>query len=288
MQDTSRHVLGSYPRVVPFGPAKDVRFGEPCVSVILSAYTWIAISLLILFWLPLLAIIRVFDRDPAYYRTGRWFRRLGAVMTRVNPFWNIEVSGAMPADPRRPYIVICNHQSLADIPIVSLLPWEMKWIGKESLFGLPVVGWMMQLAGDIPVERQNNRSRAIALVKAREYLHKRCSVIFFAEGTRSPDGRVHGFQDGAAGLAIREGLPMLVLALDGTRGALPKNSWRFSKSALMRVKVVGEVSTDGLRVKDAAELTERIRQMVIAQVAEWRGCDRAEVDAVRRVDSSVG
>ncbi len=257
------------------------------VRTILSAYTWIAISLLIIFWLPLLAIIRLLDHDPAHYRTGRWFRRLGVAMTRVNPFWKIDVSGEMPADPRRPYIVICNHQSLADIPIVSLLPWEMKWIGKESLFRLPVAGWMMRLAGDIPVDRKNNRSRALALVKAREYLHKRCSVIFFAEGTRSPDGRVHRFQDGASGLAIREGLPVLVLALDGTSGALPKNSWRFSESALMRVKVLGEVSTDGLAVKDGGELTERVRRMIIGQIAEWRGCDTSEVDAVMRVDSTV-
>ena len=92
-----------------------------------SIVTWIAILMLMALWLPLLALLRLFDRDPARYRTGRWFRRLGKIMTRLNP-WKIEISGATIDDPRHPYIVVSNHQSSADIPIISCLPWEdAKW-----------------------------------------------------------------------------------------------------------------------------------------------------------------
>ena len=51
------------------------------------------------------------------------------------------------SDPRHPYVVVCNHQSMADIPLISNLPWEMKWMAKESLFRVPWVGWMFALAG---------------------------------------------------------------------------------------------------------------------------------------------
>ena len=246
-----------------------------------SAYVWVAVSLLIVIWLPWLALVRITDRDPAWYRTGRWFRRLGVAMTRVNPFWTIELSGEMPENPRRPYVVICNHQSLADIPIVSCFPWEMKWVGKAELWKLPIIGRMMRLAGDIPVKRGDARDGAQALVKARDYLRKKCSVIFFPEGTRSKDGRVRQFNEGAFGLAIREQVPILVLALDGTLEALPKNSWKFSGTGLMRAAVVGEVETAAYGRGEAGWLAADVRGMILRQLAEWRGVSEAELDGSR-------
>ena len=77
-----------------------------------SIWTWGAILVLIVLWVPLLALVRMFDRDPAYYRTGRWFRRLGRATTRLNPAWQIEISGETIDDPRRPYVVVSNHHEL--------------------------------------------------------------------------------------------------------------------------------------------------------------------------------
>ena len=244
-----------------------------------SLWTWVAISVLIMLWLPLLAVIRVFDRDPARYHTGRWFRRLGAAMTRVNPLWHVEVSGERIPDPRRPFVVVSNHQSLADIPVISRLPWEMKWVAKAELLRVPVVGWMMRLAGDIPVARGDKRSRAQVLITARKVLERRCSVMFFPEGTRSRDGRVHAFNDGAFALAVKAGVPVLPLAVDGTFDALPKNSWRFGHPSAIRLKVLPPVETDGLGRDDVAALRRNVRAQIVAQLAEWRGVPAAAVNA---------
>jgi len=100
-----------------------------------------------------MALRRLFDRDPVRYRTGYLFRRLGKALTRINPSWRLHISGETIENPRRPYVVVSNHQSLADIPLISNLPWEMKWMGKVELFKLPVIGWMMRLAGDVSVDR---------------------------------------------------------------------------------------------------------------------------------------
>ena len=129
-----------------------------------SALIWAANGVLILVWLPLMAVVRLFDRDPAYYVTGRLFRKLGDAMTRVNPLWRVHVEGDFPTDPRRPYVVVSNHQSHADIPVISRLPWEMKWVAKAELFRLPVVGWLLRMAGDIAVDRRDPRSRARVLI----------------------------------------------------------------------------------------------------------------------------
>ncbi|HET6568768.1 MAG TPA: lysophospholipid acyltransferase family protein [Rhodothermales bacterium] len=242
------------------------------MATLRSIWIWAATGSLILLWLPLLAVVRLLDRDSARYTTGRWFRRLGAAVTRVNPNWKIEVSGTPVSDPRRPYVVVCNHQSLGDIPIISRLPWEMKWVAKAELFRIPVVGWMMRLAGDIPVDRDERTSGARAFVHAKAYLAKKCSVMFFPEGTRSPDGKVHAFTDGAFRLAIKTQTPILPLALDGAQDALPKHSWKFGTAANhIRLRVMPPIETTGLKAGDTEALRERVRAAIAGQIAAWRG-----------------
>jgi 1-acyl-sn-glycerol-3-phosphate acyltransferase len=246
-----------------------------------SLWIWFAVIALIIFWLPLLALIKLFDRDPVRYRTGRWFRRLGVAMTRVNPSWRIHLSGHEAVhNPRRPYVVVSNHQSHADIPILSNLPWEMKWIGKKELFALPFIGWMMKLAGDIPVDRSDRRSGAKMLLTSMKYLDQKCSVIFFPEGTRSPDGRVGRFNDGAFHLAIKAQAHILPIAVEGSYGCLPKKSWKFGKPSDVHVRVLPEVDTAGLTKDDASALNAKVRQMIIEQVAECRRVSASKIDAV--------
>lgn len=259
------------------------------MKTLLSAFVWAAIGALVLLWLPLLALVRLLDWGPARYATGRLFRLLGAAMTRVNPLWKVKVEGQFPPDPRNPYVVVANHQSLADIPVISRLPWEMKWVAKAELFRVPVVGWLLRLAGDIPVDRGDTGSRARVLLRAAHYLQHRCSVIFMPEGTRSRDGRVHPFQAGAFRLAIEAGVPVLPLAVDGTRDALPKHGWKFGAAIQARVKVLEPVPTAGLGPDDAPDLAERVRQRIIGQLAAWRGASPADVDVragVKRVEEA--
>ena len=182
-------------------------------ETLLSIWAWALTGLLVLAWFPLLAVVWLFDADPVRYRTGRLFRRLGALLTYINPFWDIEVLGEAPDDMRGPYVVVSNHLSHADVPIISRLPWEMKWVAKRELFDIPLAGWMMQMARDIPVDRGSKRSRAQVLVRARHVLQADCPVMFFPEGTRSRDGRIHRFAEGPFRLAIREGARVLDQAL---------------------------------------------------------------------------
>ncbi|MDX1531369.1 MAG: lysophospholipid acyltransferase family protein [Rhodothermales bacterium] len=250
------------------------------MNTVRSAFIWAAIAGLVVFGLPLMALVRLFDRDPAHYRTGRLFRWLGSQATRVNPFWTIRVEGEVPADPRHPYVVVANHQSLADIPVISRLPWEMKWVVKAELFRVPLFGWMMRLAGDIPVDRKDTTSRARVLQHARRYLGDRCSVMFFPEGTRSKDARVRRFQAGAFRLAIEAGVPVLPLAVDGTSHAIPKHGWRFGERIQARLRALEPIPTAGLTAEDAPALAEQARRQILDQIAAWRGVAPETVDAL--------
>jgi len=258
------------------------------MSLLRSTWIWAILIALMLLWLFILASVRLFNRDPVRYRTGRWFRRLGKTMCFVNPAWRVHISGEEVENPRNPYVVVCNHQSQADIPVISCLPWEMKWVGKAELFRIPVVGWMMRLAGDIAVDRGVTVSRGKALVKARNYLRQKCSVMFFPEGTRSPDGMVHPFSEGAFRLAIKEKVPILPLVVDGTWSALPKNDWRFGPPATIILKVLPPIETDTLKAADAETLCDTVREDIIRQIAQWRDVPAAEIDATRKNSVNTG
>lgn len=204
------------------------------------------------------------------------FRRLGATMTRANPLWHFVISGNFPTNMRNPYLVISNHQSVADIPVLSLLPWDMKWVGKKSIFSLPILGWMMKLSRDIPVDRTSLRSRAKVFIDSKDRLRKGVSVIIFPEGTRSPDGQIQPFSDGPFSLAIKHGVPILPLALDGTFDALPKKSWKFTVKSDIKIHVFDPVDVSELGMK-ASDLRDHVHNLIVEKVASWRAVGVSDV-----------
>lgn len=250
------------------------------LSFLRSLWAWIAVGALVLLWLPLLAVIRLFDRDPVQYTTGRWFRRLGAAMVKANPFWRVHRTGFQVPRERQPFVVVSNHQSMADIPLLSTIPWEMKWVAKIELFRLPLVGWMMRLAGDIQVERKEARSGARALIRAGRCLEERCPVIFFPEGTRSADGRVGRFTDGAFHLAVRTHTPILPIVIEGSFDALPKHTWRFGSPRDVHVCVLEPMPTDGYGPDQAGMLRDAVRSAIISTLSTMRGVPPEQADAL--------
>lgn len=240
------------------------------MNAVKSILIWTMSSILIALWVPLLAVMRVFDRDPALYQTGRMYRRLGLFLVRVNPLWRVRLSGIKLDNPRNPYVVVGNHQSLGDIPVISNLPWEMKWVAKEELFRIPFLGWQMRLAGDIPVNRRGVRRWEQVANRAGHYLENNCSVMIFPEGTRSPDGGLQRFTDGAFALAIKHQVPILPLVIDGTFDCLPKNTWIFGKSENMRVMVLEPIPTIGMTPTDVAGLRDRVHTLISEQLDRWR------------------
>lgn len=218
----------------------------------------------------MLALCRLFDRDPAHYRTGKLFRKLGKSISRINPNWKITISGRTDIDDRKPYVMVCNHLSQADIPLISNLPWEMKWVAKKELFDLPVVGWMMKLAGDISVDRRAVNRKESTFEQARFNLEHHCSVMFFPEGTRSRNGELKTFTKGAFELAIRENVDILPLVIDGTQNTLPKKSWKFGVAKNIRLKILDPISTESYGRNDVTKLSLKAHSKIANQLDEWR------------------
>ena len=231
---------------------------------ILSLWAWLVLILCILIWFPVMLVLLLvtgpFDRGR--YIVGYVFRRIGPAMATLNPLWRFRYSGTMPQNPRHPYVVVSNHESFADILLISHLPWEMKWLSKAELFRIPIMGWMMWLAGDIPVKRGFGPSAVEAMERCRKTLRQKVSVMIFPEGTRSKTTELLPFKDGAFRLAVEAGVPILPLALSGTGTALPKHGWRFGRSAA-HLRVLEPVDTAGLTLADVPALKARIRDLIV-------------------------
>jgi 1-acyl-sn-glycerol-3-phosphate acyltransferase len=228
-----------------------------------SLWTWLVLACCTLLWFPLMTVIwlvtRPFDRER--YWVGFFFRKIAVVTATLNPLWHFRVTGTMPENRRRPYVVVSNHESFTDILLISHLPWEMKWLSKIEILRIPVLGWDMRIAGDIPVERGTRTSAARAMRRCLEVLKRNMSIIIFPEGTRSTTGDLLPFKDGAFRLAIDAGVPILPLVVSGTATALRKHDWRVGPSDA-EVRVLAPIQTAGLTHKDIPALKQRVRDLI--------------------------
>ena len=236
---------------------------------LVSIWIWTVLGVCLLVWFPLLVILRLVTApfDPGRYWVGFFFRKVAVVMTALNPLWDFKVSGTLPPDPRRPYVVVANHESFVDILLISHLPWEMKWFSKVELMRIPIMGWDMWLAGDIPILRGTRKSAVEAMRRCRTILGQRVSVILFPEGTRSVDGQLLPFKDGAFRLAIDSGVPILPLVVCGTGTALRKHDWRVNP-ARAEVRVLEPIETTGLTPATVPVLRDRVRDLIAKTRAE--------------------
>ena len=230
---------------------------------VLNAWAWVILIVCIIdgFVVVLAVFIVTVPFDRSRYAAGRTFRLVGATTVRLNPLWSFSTDGVRIRDPRRPYVAVSNHESYADIFLISHLPWEMKWLGKEQLFKIPVLGWMMWLAGDIPVKRGRKDSIVQAMTVCGEKLKQRLSVMIFPEGTRTPDGELLPFRDGAFRLAIQHNVAILPIVVAGTRRAMAKHTFQFQKTRAI-CRVLEPIETTGLTLADLATLKQRTRDAI--------------------------
>ncbi len=184
-----------------------------------------------------------------------WSRRLlGAAGIRV------QANGLEKIPRGAPCVLASNHLSYADTPVwIAALPVPFRFLAKESLFRVPVIGGHLRRGGHIGVRREDPRGAARSLVEAvRQIRDHGVSILLFAEGTRAR-GALQDFKSGAAQLAIRAGVPVVPLAIDGTDEALPRGSFTL-RPARVRVAAGEPVPTAGLTARDRDSLTARLRE----------------------------
>lgn len=232
------------------------------LSVVIWIFGAVLTFILYLAMLFFVIILYPFDkfRKVAHAQCYWW----SDVLVRLNPICKISVSGVENIDKKRAYIMVANHQSLADIIVLYQLKSQFKWVAKDSLFKVPVLGWCMSLAKHIKLDRGDFSSIKKVYREAADWLRKGMSVLFFPEGTRSETGEIGEFQNGAFKLAIKEKIPVLPILITGTRDIIPKHGRQFSTKIVCGMRIFPPVETSGLGPGDFDKLKDDIRSKLVA------------------------
>ena len=170
-----------------------------------------------------------------------------------------------------PYIFVSNHQSFFDIfSLLALLPVQFRFFAKESLFRTPFIGWHLRRAGHLPIDRSNSRAAYQSFQAAIERIKAGDSVLVFPEGSRSRDGQIGSFRKGSLRLALTSGVPVVPIAIYGSRFLLPRGSILISPGHIYvsvgKAIVPSEVD---LRQKDLfvesvrADIVERYKNLAV-------------------------
>lgn len=201
---------------------------------------------------------------------GRAFRPLARLWSRLV----LRTSGVRSAatydsrlDPSRPGIYVANHQSQLDIPALILaMPVDFRAVAKRELLFIPIFGWALWLAGFIFIDRADRRRAIMSLERAAQKVRRGTSIVVFAEGTRSPDGRLLPFKKGGFILALQAGVPIVPVSIRGGAALLPKGSLRL-RPGQIEVLFGAPIETTAFSLEEKDLLIEEVRRQVAAGLA---------------------
>jgi 1-acyl-sn-glycerol-3-phosphate acyltransferase len=208
----------------------------------------------------------LFDRRG--YFAHRCARAWSVLILRTTGV-TVTVQGLERVTPGTTYVFVSNHQSIYDTPVIfASLPFQLRIIAKESLARFPVLGWHLRRGGHLFVDRRHP-DRGGILKRWRALVSEGLSLIIYAEGTRSADGRVARFKAGSFLLAIQAGLPVVPVAVINTRAVMPKGRLRTEPADVMLVlhDPIEAPRLDAPTVRDAKALADRAQTVVAATVA---------------------
>lgn len=205
--------------------------------------------------------------DPKRKLLARFTSAWGAHYLSWAPFAGTTVTGLEKIPRDRPCVVVANHQSMVDILAIFGTRVPMLWVSKVENFYAPFLGWNMALNRYIPLKRGRLPSimRMVRTCLAR--LEGGDSIFIFPEGTRSPDGQMISFYDGAFRIARRAGVPVVPMVIEGTGDILPKGTFTISPRPVT-VQVLdpidpSEVGHDHRKLRDLvhARMVEALAQL---------------------------
>ncbi len=201
-------------------------------------------------------------RNPTS-RAIEWMARTWARSVLASTRLSYQVEGRDHFDPQGAYIIVSNHISNLD-PMLHFVavPLPVRFLAKKELFEIPVFGPALRAIGIVRTDRQAgpgghstiNRQVDQAIAAGR-------SLVIYAEGTRSRDGRLQKFKKGAFFLAIRAGVPVVPCVIHGTREAWQPGDWRL-RGGHARVRFFEPIPTSELHAGDAARLRHQVQEIV--------------------------
>lgn len=199
-------------------------------------------------------------KDLALYdqRLDWWSRRLLEIA-------NVElnVAGREHSSNRESYVVMSNHQSHYDIPVLfQALKRRLRMVAKTELFDVPVFAAAMRVSGFVEIDRQDRRQAVAALRGARAALAEGTDIWIAPEGTRSESGELGPFKKGGFHLALDAGARILPVSIDGTRHVLRAHDWHVHSGRSVRVVISPPIDANAYGKARKSELMAVVREAI--------------------------
>jgi 1-acyl-sn-glycerol-3-phosphate acyltransferase len=191
-------------------------------------------------------------------RLARWSK---AIVERAHI--QLAVEGLHHATPGESFVLMSNHQSLYDIPVIyQALGRRIRMVAKQELFRVPVWGRAMHRAGFIALDRDNRERSRQTLLASSGSLHEGTSIWIAPEGTRSKDGTLGEFRKGGFHLALQSGARILPITIIGTRAVLPAKGARITDGCDVRVVVHAPIDPRAYGEERREELVQVVRSAI--------------------------
>jgi 1-acyl-sn-glycerol-3-phosphate acyltransferase len=207
---------------------------------------------------PCAALVSVLGYPHLATPISRWW---GWLIVRTSGV-KVRIEGLEHLAGLNSYVMVCNHQSFFDIfAICAWMPGEPRFVAKQELGKIPVLGLAMRRSGHIMIDRARGGQ---AIRKAVKIAREGFSIVVFAEGTRSRDNSVHPFNDGAAWLAIATRQKCVPMAISGTAGFFPRGARIVRPGRRMLMAIGAPIDTAQMHGADREALTQKLEESVRA------------------------
>jgi 1-acyl-sn-glycerol-3-phosphate acyltransferase len=214
-------------------------------------------SIFFCLWALLLSLFRGDGRKVHFWVAVPW----GRGILRACGI-NVRAVGREHVDPGTPRIYMSNHQSYFDIfALLAHLPVDFKFIVKQELMRIPLLGPAMRRAGYIGIERGDPRKAVRSMNEAAMRIRSGASVLIFPEGTRSPDGRLQQFKKGGFNLALKSGCDIVPVTIIGSGRIVPKGSLRVTRGSFGMV-IDAPIPVSGYRRNTVTQLMDKVRDVM--------------------------
>lgn len=196
-------------------------------------------------------------------RLAQWSR---AIVRRAGI--QLRVVGAEHAGRGESFVLMSNHQSLYDVPVIyQALERRIRMVAKKELFRVPVWGRAMRRAGFIELDRQSRERSRSTLMASAQVLGEGTSIWIAPEGTRSRDGSLGEFRKGGFHLALQSGCRILPITVNGTRRVLPAKGLRITDGCEVEVVLHPPVDPRPFGEERKAELIALVRSTIQSRLA---------------------
>jgi len=184
---------------------------------------------------------------------------------------HVHVRGLDKVDPAAPCILMSNHESLLDPPLlIAEFGRALSFLTKKELFQFPIFGWAMKRIGHIPIDRAQKDSAFASIDAAAGQVAEGRAVMVFPEGTRSRNDDLLPFKKGGFVLAIKSGAPIYPIGVAGTRTVLPPGPWLAQTGGEVALVIGDPIDTSAYTLDTKDALMERVRAEILALRAEAR------------------